>query len=63
MILSDLVGAKIIDVEPLFNVGGIVTVAITIEGLKEPVSIDVEATCFENLRGVSFLEIDDDDEF
>lgn len=59
MQLKDLIGAKITYVEPLFHVSGTVTVAITIEGLPEPVTIECEATWFENLRSVSFLEVDD----
>ena len=61
MQLKDLVGAKITEVEPLFHTSGTVTAAIRIEGLAEPVSIEVEETCFENLRGVSFLEVDEDE--
>jgi len=54
MKLEELVGKKIISVEPIHREWDYLFLAITIEGIAEPVQIEVRPTNFTDVSSVNF---------
>jgi len=55
MTLKELIGKKIESVDPLCNTGDELFLSIRIEGIAEPVQVEIPSALFTDLHEVDFI--------